>query len=119
MSTNPIHNDSPKSGPPGAGAGVTPEERNGLTTEQAEELYKTVGFNELPEITVSLWWVLLMQFTGTMPYMLELACIIALAVEDFVDFAIIFAMLVANGFLGFHEQLKAAASLVSVFHSIG
>jgi magnesium-transporting ATPase (P-type) len=48
-----------------------------------------------------------------MPYMLELACIIALAVGDYPDFAIILAMLLANGFLSFHEQLKAAESLVS------
>lgn len=89
-------------------------ERIGLTTEQAEELYKQYGYNELPEISVSLWYILFVQFTGTMPYMLELACIIALAVEDYPDFGIILAMLLANGFLGFHEQLKAAESLVSI-----
>jgi magnesium-transporting ATPase (P-type) len=92
-------------------------ERIGLTTEQAEELYKQWGYNELPEITVSLWYILFIQFTGTMPYMLELACIIAIAVQDFPDFGIILAMLLANGFLGFHEQLKAAESLVSFCNS--
>jgi len=89
-------------------------ERIGLTTEQAEELYKVHGYNELPEITVSLWWILFIQFTGTMPYMLELACIIAIAVQDYPDFGIILAMLLANGFLGFHEQLKAAESLAEL-----
>lgn len=89
-----------------------PEERNGLTTDQVEELYKQWGFNELPEIKVSLWWLLFIQFTGTMPYMLELACVISLAVQDFPDFGIILGMLLANGFLSFHEQLKAAESLV-------
>ena len=88
-------------------------ERIGLTSDQAEELYKQWGYNELPEVTVSLWWVLFVQFTGTMPYMLELAAVIAIAVQDYTDFAIILAMLLANGFLGFHEQLKAAESLVS------
>jgi magnesium-transporting ATPase (P-type) len=47
-----------------------------------------------------------------MPYMLELACILALAVQDYVDFAIIAAIVLSNGFLGFHEELKAKASLV-------
>jgi magnesium-transporting ATPase (P-type) len=92
-------------------------ERIGLTTDQAEELYKQWGYNELPEVTVSLWYILFIQFTGTMPYMLELACIIAIAVQDFPDFGIILAMLLANGFLGFHEQLKAAESLVSFCNS--
>lgn len=99
---SPLHNQK-----------TSEEERVGLTTEQAEELLQVHGFNELPEVTVSLWWVFFLQFTGTMPYMLELACIIALAVQDYPDFGIIFGMLIANGVLGFHEQLKAAESLVS------
>jgi len=90
-----------------------PAERAGLTTDAAEEAIKIHGYNELPEVTISIWWVLFIQFTGTMPYMLELAAIIALAVEDFEDFGIIAAMLICNGLLGFQEQLKAAESLVS------
>ena len=46
-----------------------------------------------------------------MPYMLELAAIIAIAVEDYIDFAIIMAILIVNGYLGFHEELKSKASL--------
>jgi len=95
---------------------VTPEERQGLTSTQVEHLISQWGYNELPEIEISLLYMLFLQFTGTMPYMLELAAIIALAVLDFVDFAIILAMLLANGFLGFHEQMKAAESLVIVFN---
>jgi H+-transporting ATPase len=90
-----------------------PDERAGLTTDQVEELYKKWGFNELPEIVVSLWYLFFIQFTGTMPYMLELACVISIAVQDYPDFGIILGMLLANGFLSFHEQLKAAESLVS------
>jgi H+-transporting ATPase len=91
-------------------------ERAGLTTEQAEKLYETVGFNELPHVEVSLWWILFVQFTGLMPYMLELACILALAVQDWIDFAIIAAIVLCNGYLGFAEELKAKASLVSNIH---
>jgi hypothetical protein len=46
-----------------------------------------------------------------MPYMLELAAILAIAVQDYIDFAIIMAILLCNGYLGFHEELKAKASL--------
>lgn len=106
---NPLH----KKGTP-VDTSFDPEERIGLTTEQAEEMYAKWGFNELPEVTVSLYWLFFLQFTGTMPYMLELSCIVALAVGDYPDFAIILAMLVANGVLGFHEQLKAAESLAEL-----
>ena len=94
---------------------VTPEERQGLTSVQVEQLITKWGYNELPEIQISLLYMFFLQFTGTMPYMLELAAVIALAVNDYTDFGIIVAMLLANGFLGFHEQLKAAESLVSAF----
>ena len=108
--SSPLHQSS--KGP--AANQFDESERIGLTTDQAEELYKQWGYNELPEVSVSLYYIFFVQFTGTMPYMLELACIIALAVQDYPDFGIILAMLLANGFLGFHEQLKAAESLVRI-----
>jgi magnesium-transporting ATPase (P-type) len=90
---------------------VEKDDIHGLSTAQVEKLYEKYGYNELPTIEVPLWYVFLMQFTGTMPYMLELACILSLAVKDWVDFAIIFTMILCNGYLGFHEELKAKASL--------
>jgi magnesium-transporting ATPase (P-type) len=89
-----------------------PEERGGLTTEQAEELTQKWGYNELPVVEMSLLYLFFLQFTGTMPYMLEVACIIAAACQDWPDVGIILAMLIANGCLGFREQLEAAHSLV-------
>eukprot|EP01040_Poterioochromonas_malhamensis_P003527 gene3527-3768_t len=86
-------------------------ERRGLTTAEAEKLYETVGFNELPHVEVSLVLMFLSQFTGVMPYMLEIACILALAVQSWIDFAIIAAILICNGCLGFLEELKAKKSL--------
>lgn len=49
-----------------------------------------------------------------MPFMLEIACILALAVQSYPDFAIIGGILLSNGCLGFHEELKAKRSLVSM-----
>ncbi len=91
---------------PSSGGGI-----EGLTSAQVEILYEKHGYNELPSIVVPLWYIFLMQFTGTMPYMLELACILSLAVSDWVDFAIIATMILCNGYLGFHEELKAKESL--------
>jgi magnesium-transporting ATPase (P-type) len=113
-SSNPIHGGGGGHGHSKVDLSFDPEERCGLTSEKVEELYKIHGYNELPEIKVSLWWLFLLQFTGTMPYMLELACVISIAVQDYPDFGIILGMLLANGFLSFHEQLKAAESLVSI-----
>ena len=103
MASSPIH-----------AATFTAEERAGLTSEQAAALIEQWGYNELPRIEIPLWWVFVRQFTGTMPYMLELACILAAVVHDWLDFGIILLMLVCNGCLGFFEELKAAASLAEL-----
>lgn len=95
----------------GGGKELTPDVKKGLSVTEVEQQRNVWGWNELPHIEVPLWWVLMTQFMGTMPYMLELSCILALAVEDWVDFAIIFAMVGVNGYLGFHEELKAKQSL--------
>ena len=67
-------------------------ERDGITNAEAEQLYLIHGYNALPVIEIPLWYVFLQQFMGTMPYMLELAIIIAAAVQDWIDLGIILAM---------------------------
>ena len=49
-------------------------ERYGLTSQQAINAREEWGFNELPTIVLPLWYIFFVQFTGTMPYMLEIAC---------------------------------------------
>lgn len=94
-----------------------PEERKGLTTPQAEELQRTVGFNELPTVKVSKLMLFFLQFTGTMPYMLEVAAIISAACQDWADLGIIVTMLICNGCLGFREELECLHSLVRLILS--
>ena len=113
-----------------------PKEREGLTTDEVEILYKRWGYNELPVIEISLWWVFFLQFTGTMQYILELAIVIAAAVQEWgvagiclamvciyisipraniLSFFVIHSTLMqvaCNGYLSFIEELKAAAALV-------
>lgn len=48
---------------------------------------------------------------GFLPFIIELAAIISIAVQDYTDFAIICAMLIINACLGFHEEYKAKKSL--------
>ena len=114
---NKSHNEANAESKASEGQSINPSSERvskvGLTTAEAEKLYEEVGFNELPYVEVSLFWMFVGQFMGVMPYMLEIACILALAVESYIDFAIIAAILLSNGFLGFHEELNAKASLVS------
>lgn len=90
---------------------VTEEERKGLTSEEADARIEKYGFNELPVVEISLFRLFFLQFTGLMPYMLEVACILALGVQDYIDFVIIFVIILSNGILGFTEEMKAKKSL--------
>jgi len=96
-----------------------PIERLGLTSLQAEEKLNdpNIGYNELPVVKISAWYVFLLQFTGTMPYIIEVAAIISITASlgaDYADFIILVAMLISNATLNFHEQMKAAASLAEL-----
>ncbi len=54
------------------------------------------------------------QFTGTMPYMLEICVLITIYTHDWADMGIILFMLIANASLGFKEQLEAAHALAEL-----
>lgn len=86
--------------------------RAGLTSDEVEKILEEVGFNELKYIEISALQLFSLQFYGTMPFILEAACILALGIQSYIDFAIIVAILLCNAYLGFHEEIKAKDSLV-------
>lgn len=83
----------------------------GLSQLEAERRLREVGKNEIPEDITPMWKMLLNQFVGPMPFMIELACILAAVVQSWDDFAIILIMLLANAALGFREEYKATAAI--------
>ena len=52
-----------------------------------------------------------MQFVGTMPAMIEAAGLLSALLGSWVDFWIIFALLMTNATLGFVEEMNAQASI--------
>lgn len=87
------------------------EDVGGLSSAEAKRRLAQFGRNEVPLEVEALWQVFLRQFTGTMPAMLILACVLSAAVRDWQDLAIIFAMLFLNASIAFCEETKATASL--------
>ena len=80
---------------------------SGLSSAQAEALLEEVGRNEIPEVVKPWWKMLGEQFIGVMPFMIEIAMILAAALGDWDDFGIILAMLVINAALGFREEFNS------------
>ncbi len=86
----------------------------GLSAEEARTRLATYGPNALEEKRQSQLVVLLGFFWGPMPWMIEAAAIMAAAVGDWGDFAIILAMLVFNSGLGFFEEHQASNALAAL-----
>merc|ERR1719258_592572 len=84
---------------------------HGLSSEQAKQQMKKWGKNEIPEEKEPLWKMFAMQFVGTMPAMIEIAGLLALSLGSYLDFWIIFALLMTNATLGFIEEMNAQASI--------
>ena len=55
-----------------------------------------------------------MQFVGTMPAMIEFAGLLSAILGSWVDFWIIFALLMTNATLGFVEEMNAQASIAAL-----
>ena len=83
----------------------------GLSSVEALRRLEIFGRNEVPVEVVPKWKIFARQFTGTMPVMLILACLLSAIVLDWEDFGIIAAMLLLNATIAFYEESKAMGAL--------
>ncbi|OBZ84776.1 putative plasma membrane ATPase [Choanephora cucurbitarum] len=83
----------------------------GLTSAEVAERLAKFGPNELPERKRNPIIKFLLYFTGPIAYLIEIACIIAAVVGDWLDFGIILALLFINALIGFIEEAKAESAL--------
>ena len=65
----------------GGGAG----DASGLTTQQAENLQKTHGFNEVVSIEIPEWRKFLMRYVGVVPFLMLLTAIVSVAIAEVCD----------------------------------
>mmetsp|Transcript_24993 Transcript_24993/g.34776 ORF Transcript_24993/g.34776 Transcript_24993/m.34776 type:complete len:989 (+) Transcript_24993:202-3168(+) len=86
----------------------------GVHVKDIEELRERYGANVIKEEKKSKLLMLLSQFTGTMAVMIEIALILTAVLEDWIDFAIIAAMLLVNASIGFHHENSAVEALEEV-----
>ncbi|KAJ2955683.1 hypothetical protein NQZ79_g8349 [Umbelopsis isabellina] len=106
-----VHQQHEDSISPELEAVIQTDPSKGLTTSEIEERLIRFGKNELPEKRKSPFWKFLGYFNGPISYLIEIACIIAAVVGDWIDFGIILALLFINAFIGFFEEAKAESAL--------
>jgi H+-transporting ATPase len=92
--------------------------QKGLSAGEAASRLSHYGPNALEESKVSPWKQFLGYFWGPLPWMVEAPAIMALIIQDWVDFAIITFMLVFNAVLGFWEERTASSALDSLKNSL-
>jgi magnesium-transporting ATPase (P-type) len=80
---------------------------NGLTTNEAEELLKIHGRNELPEKVIPKWYIFVSQLWQPMPMMIWLAVLIEAAILNFIDMSVLLFIQFANASIAYYEITKA------------
>lgn len=96
--------------------GVDPAK--GLTSAEASARLTKFGANALAEKHESKLKKFLSYFWGPMPWMVEAPAVMALIIQDWVDFFIITFMLIFNAVLGFWEESAASSALDSLKNSL-
>ncbi|GAN81508.1 plasma-membrane proton-efflux P-type ATPase [Acidocella aminolytica] len=84
---------------------------DGLSAEEAAKRLAQTGPNALAETHVSAWQRMLGYFWGPIPWMIEAAGVLSAVNEDWRSFAVIVAMLLINGGIGFWQEASAADAL--------
>lgn len=90
----------------------------GLSSEQAAELLKQYGNNELPEKVTPKWFIFLSLLWQPMPVMIWIAAIIEGAIGDWIDTIVLCAINLINATLGFYETTKAGDAVAALKASL-
>ena len=99
-------------------AALTKNWERGLTTEEALLRAAKHGKNALDEKKVNPLIELLKEFWGPMPIMIWLAAGVEVLEKDWPDFAVLIVLLLANGLLGWYENMKAGDAIQKLKDSL-
>ena len=86
----------------------------GLSGNEAAERLQRYGPNALPEKRKSRLAMLLSYLWGPMPWMIEAAVLLCAVVGDWLDFAIILALLVGNTAIAYVEESSAGDAVAAL-----
>jgi H+-transporting ATPase len=86
----------------------------GLTSDEARARLAKNGPNAMPDTVIRPWRMALAKFWAPVPWMLEAAVILQLALHEYVEAAVIAGLLVFNAALGFFQEGRAQATLAAL-----
>jgi H+-transporting ATPase len=80
---------------------------DGLSDMEAGKRLEKFGYNQITEKKTSPLLKLVGYFWGPIPWMIEIAAVLSASIRHWVDFWIIFSLLVLNAVVGFWQEYKA------------
>lgn len=80
---------------------------NGLSSQEAQNRLITYGLNEVIEEKVSSVRKFFNFFWGPIPWMIEIALLLSILIQEWEEFAVIFVLLIINGLVGFYQEYTA------------
>lgn len=89
-------------------------QHSGLTSQEAQRRLKTLGPNAMPDTSVHPLRMAVEKFWAPVPWMLEAAIVLELALGKYVEAAIIALLLVFNAALGLFQESRAQATLAAL-----
>lgn len=88
--------------------------KKGIAGNEVEGRRRKTGFNELTSEKENLFLKFLSYFQGPILYVMELAVLLAAGLRDWVDFAVIIAILLLNATVGWYQEKQAADVVASL-----
>ncbi|KAJ4389008.1 hypothetical protein N0V93_006470 [Gnomoniopsis smithogilvyi] len=88
--------------------------RQGISSNDVTERRKRYGFNELTAEKENQLAKFMSFFQGPILYVMELAALLALGLEDWIDFGVIVGILLLNAFVGYYQEKQAADIVASL-----
>ncbi|KAI1290635.1 E1-E2 ATPase-domain-containing protein [Xylaria venustula] len=87
---------------------------HGITTQMVEERRRRFGYNELVSEKENTLVKIFGFFKGPILYVMELAALLAVGLQDWIDFGVILGILALNAFVGFYQEKQAADVVASL-----
>jgi H+-transporting ATPase len=87
---------------------------NGLTSDEARRRLETSGPNVMPDVSTHPLRMAVEKFWAPVPWMLEAAIVLELALDKYVEAAIIAGLLVFNAALALIQESRAQATLAAL-----
>ncbi len=86
----------------------------GFTSEEARRRLEQFGPNAMPDTSLHPFRMALEKFWAPVPWMLEAAIVLQVVLGEYIEAAIIAALLVFNAVLGFFQEGRAQATLAAL-----